>query len=289
MAKKTALEKTKFMKNIHTIIKRYKWKIALIYLYVIIAQGLYLVEPYVLGKTIDGLLVSNYTYIFILLGVFLAENFFMYRRMLYDTKVYVDIYNEIVFDYLNRDKYSDSSAKIARTDMAHNIISFLEGDLQYFIMALMSIIGCIYFIFLGSWMTGFVVILCIPPIVYIVSIFWKKIAKGTRIGNSHYEQKIGIMSKNRWDEINTFYKRRKRVIIAQSTLQGKHWASLNTVKSIFLVLAVIVFTSQGGLSQGEAVAMYAYINQFLNSLMSVPIGVETFTRIRDVIKRIENC
>jgi ABC-type multidrug transport system fused ATPase/permease subunit len=274
--------------NIYIIIKKYKWRIALIYLYVLIAQCMFLLEPYLLGKAIDQLLSGTYTYLFLLLSVFLSENFFTYRRMVYDTKVWTGIYNEIVFDYLDRDKSSDSSTRIARTELAHNIIGFLEGELQYFITALMSIVGCLYFIFLGSWSTGVVILFCIPPIVYIVSCFWRKIAKGTHIGNSHYEQKFGIMDRNHKDEVETFFKRRMRLVIAQSTLQGKHWASLNMVKSLFLVGAVIVFTQQNGLTQGEAVAMYAYINQFLISLMSVPIGVETVTRVRDTLKRIEN-
>jgi ABC-type multidrug transport system fused ATPase/permease subunit len=274
--------------NIYIIIKKYKWRIALIYLYVLIAQCMFLLEPYLLGKAIDQLLSGTYTYLFLLLSVFLSENFFTYRRMVYDTKVWTGIYNEIVFDYLDRDKSSDSSTRIARTELAHNIIGFLEGELQYFITALMSIVGCLYFIFLGSWSTGVVILFCIPPIVYIVSCFWRKIAKGTHIGNSHYEQKFGIMDRSHKDEVETFFKRRMRLVIAQSTLQGKHWASLNMVKSLFLVGAVIVFTQQNGLTQGEAVAMYAYINQFLISLMSVPIGVETVTRVRDTLKRIEN-
>jgi len=275
------------MKNITEIIKRHKWKILLIYTYVFFTQVLYLVEPYVLGKAIDGLLAKDYTYILLLLGIFLVENVMIYKRMVYDTKVYVQVYNEIVADYLQRDKESDSSSKIARTDLAQNFINFLENDLQYFIMALMSIIGSLYFIFIGSWMTGLVVALCLLPTVLIVRIYYKKIAQGTRVGHTHYEQKISIMTSAEETNVDTFFKRRKRVIIALSTLQGKHWASLNSVKSVFLVISVIIFSQNTGLTQGQAVSMYAYINQFLISLMSVPIGVETFTRIRDVLKRLK--
>jgi len=63
---------------------------------------------------------------------------------------------------------------------------------------------------------------------------------------------------------------------------------LNTTKSIFLVLALIVFTNFNfNMTQGEAVAMYAYINQFLISLMSFPVAMEIFARIKDVINRIK--
>jgi ABC-type multidrug transport system fused ATPase/permease subunit len=275
------------MKNITDIIKKYKWKILLIYAYVFFTQVLFLAEPYILGKAIDGVLVKEYKFILILLCIFLTENLLMYKRMVYDTKVYVQIYNEIVFDYLKRDDDSDASSKIARTELTNNFINFLENDLQYFIMALMSIVGSLYFIFLGSWLTGVVVACCLLPTVLIVRIYYKKIAQGMRVGHTHYEQKFGTMNAADEEKIETFFKRRKRLIVNQSTLQGKHWASLNSVKSIFLVAAVIIFSQNAGLSQGQAVSMYAYISQFLSSLMSVPIGVETFARIRDVLKRLK--
>jgi ABC-type multidrug transport system fused ATPase/permease subunit len=277
------------MKKILTVIKKHKWKLIKIYLYVIFAQALYLLEPFLLGKAIDGLISGSYHYLSILLVVFLAENVFMYRRMVYDTKVYVDMYNDIVFDYLRRDKDSDASSKIARTEMANNIIGFFENELHFFVMSIMSVIGSLYFIFLGSIMTGIVVVTCVPVIAFIVYCLYKKIAKATRIGNSHYEQKIGIMSMNDMTITESFFKRRKRVIVSQSTLQAKHWASLNSTKSIFLILAIIVFTRSADLTQGQAVSMFAYINQFLISLMSIPIGVETYTRVRDSIQRLHNC
>jgi hypothetical protein len=54
------------------------------------------------------------------------------------------------------------------------------------------------------------------------------------------------------------------------------------------VLALLVFTrDDSNMTQGQAVAMYAYINQFLIALMSIPIAVETYARIKDTINRIK--
>jgi hypothetical protein len=267
---------------------KYKWKILIIYTYVFIAQLLFLVEPFLLGKAIDSSLKGDHICLLILLGVFLLENFFMYRRMVYDTKIYTDIYNEIVIDNLKRDKTSDTSTKLARTDIAFSLINFLENDLHYILMSVMSIIGSLYFIFAENTLTGFVVLLCVAPTVLIVRVFYKLIAKSTKVGNTHYEQKGTVLNTGNLSMIETFYKRRKRVIVAGSTLQGKNWASLNSVKSVFLILAIIVFTtSSTSITQGSAVAMYAYINQFLISLMSIPISMEIYTRIKDAMRRIE--
>jgi hypothetical protein len=276
------------MKNyIYKIIWEHKYSLLLIYLYIFTAQLLFLAEPYILGKTIDGLLVGNYFWIFVFLGVELVGNVFWYKRMVMDTKVYTKMYNQLIFEYLDQDKDSEVSAKLARTDLAHSIIHFLEWDMHYYIMSLISIVGALCFIFIEHTLTGCVVVIATSPVVWVVVKFYKKIAQGTRVSNTHFEQKMSVMETEDIHQIKTFFKRRARVIIAQSTIQGKNWAALNSVKTIFLILALVVYTNGNlNLSQGQAIAIYAYIHQFLISLMSIPIGMETFTRIKDVLSRI---
>jgi hypothetical protein len=59
-------------------------------------------------------------------------------------------------------------------------------------------------------------------------------------------------------------------------------------KTVFLVISLIVFTNKNiGLTQGQAISMYSYINQFLISLVSIPVGMEIYTRIKDVLNRIK--
>lgn len=275
------------MNYIYTILKENKYSLLLIYFYMLLTQLLYLVEPYILGKTIDGLLKNEYYWLWCFLIIELLANVFMYKRMVFDTKVYTKIYNNIVLTYLKNDTKSDASAKVARTEMANNLINFFEHDMHYYIMAIVTITGSLFFIFLENVNTGFVVLMCIIPICFIVYKFYNKIAQSTIVGNTQFEQKFAIINTNDENKIDTFFKRRRRILISGSTIQGKNWASLNITKTIFLISALIIFTgNKSNLTQGDAISMYAYINQFLISLMSIPIGVEIFTRIKDVVKRI---
>ena len=255
----------------------------------LVAQLLFLAEPFILGKAIDGLLAKNYIWLIIFLVVELLHNVFMYRRMVFDTKVYVKIYNDIIFNFLRNNKEIDTSAKIARTDMSHSIIGFLEGDIHFFIMAIVTVIGSLFFIFMQHALTGVIVVCSILPITIIAILFYKKIAQSTKVLNTHYEQKASIMHSEDEFQIDTYFKRRARIIVMQSTLQGRNWASLNVAKTIFLVLSLFIFTSKNiDMTQGEAIAMYAYLNQFIIALMSIPIAMETITRIKDVIGRIKS-
>lgn len=276
------------MTYIYNIFKQYKYSLLLIYLYMFIAQMLFLIEPYVLGKMIDGLLHKEYFWIFCFIGIAIVENLFIYKRMVFDTKVYTKIYNNIVFKYLKKENYVNSSSTMARVEMSNDIINFLENDMHYYIYAIISIIGTLFFIFLENPMTGFTVLSCVAPICFIVYSLYRKIGQSTRLKHTHLEQKIDILSGGNVSKIDTFFKRRRKILIYSSTLQGKNWTALNITKTTFLILALIVFTGTGtNLTQGETVAMFAYINQFVISLMSIPMGVEIFTRMRDIINRIK--
>ena len=276
------------MKYILTIFKEHKYQLLLIYFYLFVAQSLILLEPYVLGKMIDGLLNKQYMWMFTFLGIVLIENILIFRRMVYDTKIYTKIYNNIVLKYLKREKDSNHSSRIARTELSNNIINFLESDVHFYIYAILTVIGSLAFIFMNSVITGLIVIASIAPICTIVYFLYKKIAQSTRITHDHYERKIEILSDNDDVKVETFFKRRRKILIYGSTLQGKNWTALNSIKSIFLVIALVVFTHNSKISQGETVSMYAYINQFLISLMSIPISIETYARMKDVIGRIKN-
>ena len=259
----------------------------LIYFYILGSQILFLLEPFFLGKAIDGLLIGDYSYLFALFGAHIGENLFMYKRMVYDIRVYTQIYNDIVKEYLSRDIVSDTSTKVARTEMLHVVIDFIEHHLHFYISAIITIIGSLYFIFIQHVLTGWIMIACFPFLALIVWIFYDRIKQAMKLGNSHYEQKFSIMDSSDPIRIDTFYKRRRKIIISQSTIAAKHWFSLNGTKTIFLMIAVAIFTNRNvGLSHGTAISIYAYINQFLISLMSLPVFVEVYARIRDVMRRI---
>jgi hypothetical protein len=276
------------MKYLIDIFKNHRWSLLKIYFYMLLAHSVFLCEPYILGKMIDGLLHQNYNWLYIFLGVEVFANFFIYRRMVFDTKVYTTIYNKMMMEYIKNDKTSNCSSTIARTDMGQQVVNFLENDIQYLIMSFVSIVGALFFILTNNFLTGVLLVSSFIPISFIVFIFYKKIAKSTRVGNSHYEDKVTIFTSGDIDNIETFLKRRKKIITFKSTLQAKNWVSLNVVKTIFLVGALFLYTHNNvNLTQGQTLAIYAYINQFLISLMSIPIAVEIYSRIKDIIKRLQ--
>lgn len=274
---------------IKTILKENRFALIKIYLYLAAYQILTLAGPFALGKAIDGLLKHQWWWLFGFFALEIIANVFMYKRMVFDTVVYTRIYNDIVLRYLSKNRESDTSTKSARTDLANLIIHFFEDAIPYYIMSAITIFGSAAFICWQDWQTGLVVIGCLIPVVFLVLHFYPRIDLVTRLGNSHYEKKVQSLSSDSDEVQRNFFDRRGKLQIYRSTLQGKSWFSLNNTKTTFLVGALVIFTyNKAGLTQGEAIAMFSYINQFLISLMSIPVAMEIWSMVRDVTKRLDS-
>ena len=274
------------MHKLIKIFKQYKTKLTWIYVFMLLTELSILSTPFLLGKSIDGLIVGNWYWIVMLGMSYFLSNFFNYKRMVYDTKVYTTIYNNIALKFLKNDNV-DVSTKIARTDMAHEIVHVLEGYVHYYIATIVTIIGSLIFIFTENLQVGILVSVSIIFIVGSVFILYKKIKQGIIIANNHYEKKANSIH-NGYECSKSFFYRRRKIEICQSTIQGKNWFLVNSIKYIFLLLSIILLiTTTKNITIGSVVTVYSYVNNFLMALLSAPVAIEMFLRISDVLKRLD--
>ena len=274
------------MNKLVIIFKQYKHQLTWIYMFMILTELSILSTPFLLGKSIDGLMNNNW-YWMVLLGIsYFLSNFFNYKRMVYDTKVYTTIYNDIALKFLKKQDV-DISTKIARTDMAHDIVHVLEGYVHYYIATIVTIIGSLIFIYSENWRVGLLVSFAIVAIIGTVFIFYKKIRQGISLRNNHYETKLQSIEKG-YQSSELFFNRRRKIEIYESTIQGKNWFLVNSVKYIFLLLSIILLvTTTKNITIGSVVTVYSYVHNFLIALLSAPVAVEMFLRISDILKRLK--
>jgi ABC-type multidrug transport system fused ATPase/permease subunit len=273
------------MNKLIEVFKQYKTQLTWIYVFMLLTELSILSTPFLLGKSIDGLIVGNWHWIVILGISYFLSNFFNYKRMVYDTKVYTTIYKNIALKFLKKDNV-DVSTKIARTDMAHEIVNVLEGYVHYYIATIVTIIGSLIFIFSENWKVGILVSFAIIFIISSVFILYKKIKQGINISNNHYEKKANSIESG-YASSESFFNRRRKIEICQSTIQGKNWFLINGIKYIFLLLSIILLvTTTKNITIGSVITVYSYVNNFLIALLSAPIAIEMFLRISDVLKRL---
>ena len=273
------------MKKIYGIFKEYKYKLLLIYFFMLLTELSIIIQPYLLGKSIDGLIYGTWLWVILLFCSYFISNVFNYKRMVYDTKVYTQIYNNIVLKFLKKTNEEDS-IKIARTDMAHQIVDVLEGYVHYYISTIITIFGSIGFVYLANWKVGLLITVSLFFICLSVLVFYKKIKQSINVKHNHYENKVKSIQDG-YKTSTSFFNRRRKLEIFESNLQGKNWFMVNLIKHIFLILSIIVLiTTTNNVTAGSVITIYSYVNNFLISLMSVPVAFEMYSRLTNIIKRI---
>ena len=142
------------------------------------------------------------------------------------------------------------------------------------------------FIYSENWQVGVLVSIAFVLILAAVTLLYGKIKQAIKLRNTHYERK-GDAIQAGYDASVLFFKRRRQLEIFESTLQGKNWFLIMMIKNIFLFVAIIVLvlTTQHA-TIGNVITVYSYVNNFLIALLSVPVAVEMYTRLSDILKRI---
>jgi len=79
----------------------------------------------------------------------------------------------------------------------------------------------------------------------------------------------------------------RRINIYDSTVQGKNWFLIGMIKNIFLFIAVILLVlTTRNITIGSIITVYSYVNNFLIALLSVPVALEMYSRLGDILKRL---
>lgn len=274
------------MKKIIEIFLSYKWQLLTIYTFMALFELSAIFQPYLLGKSIDGLLQNEYSYLCLLVLSYTVCTLINWKRMVYDTKVYTFIYNNIVLDFW---KNSDTlnSAKIARTEMARDIVSVLEGHVSYYIGTIITIIGSIWIIYATNSFVGITVTLASIGVFLSAKYFLKKIQQSIRLRNDQYEKRIDAMNKE-FNDVNQYLIRKRKLEIFESTIQGGNWSTAGLIKNIFLILGIVIMVkTTENISVGTAITLYSYMNNFLIALMSIPVAFEMVSRLTDIFKRLK--
>jgi ABC-type multidrug transport system fused ATPase/permease subunit len=156
----------------------------------------------------------------------------------------------------------------------------INGNIQF------TVLSSIGFIYSENWKVGGLVTFAMILIVVAGMVYYKKIQQSIRVRNNHNEKKTNSLEEG-YEQSISFFKRMRKLDIYNSTIQGKNWFLIGLIKNIFLFISIILLVlTAKDITIGSIITVYSYVNNFLISLLSVPVAIEMYTRLSDVLKRI---
>lgn len=268
-----------------------KVQIIRVYLICIIAGLLYMLEPYALGKMIDGVARKEFEYIFVLASLEILIIIFGFIRRYYDTVAFSAIYNKIVLDYIAKNEgtnKADSSASNARIEMTRDIIEFLENLIPHAINSFVTIIiGATYIITMGSMTSGAMSIIPYCVIILLTFVYLRDhLKKANRIKNTNYERQVNTISSQSMRIISSYFSRQRKIKILQAVLTAKSYALVDIFSLVLILLMVVMYSLDDSTTPGGILAYYQYAQRFTLGMGILPSVINAYLNIKDVAARL---
>jgi len=274
------------MKYIYSIFKQNIKLILLVYLICSIGNILFVIEPYILGKMIDGVL--NNSYLPLLWFIFLQIGFIIFGliRRIWDTKIFTKIQNRIILSFIEKNKNVDESIINARVEMTKEIVGFLENEIPHYIGSFYIIIGSLLFVFNINILIGILLISFLLPSVMVFKYYYLKDKRIVYLINSNHEKQIDKIKTHNLNIISNYLNRRRNLKVLESTVNAKNWAVFDILTNVFLVISILIYVILGDITPGMALAFYIYVNNYLGSILNISFLMSTYARIKDISFRL---
>jgi ABC-type multidrug transport system fused ATPase/permease subunit len=273
------------------IFKKHKWQLVLTYALFSVEMLALLMQPYFLGRAIDGLIYGNNIGLFELIFVYLVWVIMGTIRHRIDTRTYTGIYTSFVSRLLNR-KYDekDVSKLAAHSNLAREFVDFLEFDLVYVIEAAYNIIGSL--ILLCFYDTK-VVLICLSVLipVSIISFFYgKKMKYLTLKRNDELENQVDIIGVANPISIKKHYNNLRLWQIKISDQEAWNFGAMGLL--VLLIVAVSLYvtswvTHTEEIAASNLIVIFMYVKRYGDGLDTIPYTVQRISNLTDIAKRMQ--
>lgn len=273
------------------IFEKHKWQLLLTYLLFSIEMLALLMQPYFLGRAIDGLIYGHNTGLFELIGVYLLWIIVGTIRHRVDTRTYTAIYTSFVSKLLSR-KYDDKevSKLSAHSNLAREFVDFLEYDLVYVIEAIYNILGSLILL---CFYDGKVVAICLVvllPVTIISYFYGKKMKILTKERNDELENQVDIIGTANPLAVKRHYAKLRFWQIKISDQEAWNFGWMSLIVMIIVAISLYVtswITHTEEVAASNLIGIFMYVKRYGDGLDTIPYTVQRLSNLTDIAKRME--
>lgn len=271
-----------------TVIAEHRWKMAATYGLTAVEILFDLLYPFAIGLAVNGLLVGNAWSLLPLAVVWLSHTSTGYLRQRYDTRLFTRIYTAIASRMTVEQRAAgESTSEIAaRTDMAEDLVEFLEFEIPMTMMALAGLVGgaimlCTYDLLAGSIMAAVLL-----PAAWLYWRYGRTALDIERRYNDRAEREVAHIHSSSAASVRRHFRHLSRWRVRLSDAEARTWSVLELI-SMGIFLAVLVrLTQVPGLQAGDIFAALAYALAILDALDMLPERIGALSRTLDTVRRM---
>lgn len=272
--------------NLKSIFSRYRWKIALTIILVLLEAVAMLLFPLVIGYAIDGLIAGSYRGVWQLaivgFGVLISGSL----RRLYDTRVYSGIYVDLSSETVDKDNTSSTSTLTARMSMLKELVEFFENSFPELIVSLIGLVGTVVILYTLDFQ---IFLGCLAVLVLILIVFALTGRFTTKL-NFHYnntlEEQVVALENRKREPVRGYMSRLMKWNIKLSDLETLIFGVIWLGMTALIIYSVIEAVGDGSLKAGAVMSIVMYVFQFAEGSGMLPLYYQQYLRLNEISSRL---
>jgi ABC-type multidrug transport system fused ATPase/permease subunit len=269
-------------------VQPYRWRIALTYVLTFLEDLLELSYPWATGLAIDGLIAHEMHHALPIILAWSGRAMIGCFRQMYDTRVYTQVYNDIVEDTIVRQRKAgiEATSVAARSAMSREFVTFFEIDVPVVITSLIHIVGSAIILFWYDLQIGAIAALLFVPVYLVNRVYVRITARLNRALNDQLEEEVQYIERFDRQEVRSHFTAVRRWRVKLSDASAYNWTIIE-ILSILVFIAILLRAIVLPESEtGDIFAILVYVWRLMEGLDHVPTIVQQLTRLRDISIRI---
>lgn len=272
--------------SIGRLVRRYWPQISLTWGLTIVETILLASLPLLVGWSIDGLLTDNWTAFQGLLGAMGALLLIAVTRRLYDTRVYGTMRVALGRSVVAKANGGPVSKTTARLDMSRELVDFLENEAPMVLTAFIHLILSVIVLFSFHSLLAFAAISAAIASLSVYGIASRYFYRVNGDLNAQTEKQVQVLERGVAQALHTHLFALWHHEVKLSDAEAIVYGLIFAVLMLMLGFNLWFSTTQFGASTGQIFSIVTYSYEFMESAVTVPIVLQSLTRVSEITVRI---
>jgi hypothetical protein len=279
------------------MLSTYRKSIFLAFSFIVVEKAAWIIEPTVFGNVIDAMIEAVATPpkgsptipLLIWIGIFTINSSMGTFRRSRDEKIFLGIYNDLVFNLARKMKMGSLTASraAARAELTREVVIFYQYRLPDLIEQGIDIGGAVIALTLFDWRLGATCATILVPMYFMSRLYNKKVTFFQKQIHDQQEDVYSIYSTNNVEQVQSYY-----VEMAKWKQKIANWGAMNFgilrvfLLGIFLVILYVAIDLDD-FSTGNIYSIAAYVWTFVTSSEYLPEQLESMASVKDIGQRLQ--
>ena len=242
--------------------------------------------PWLLGRSIDGL-IGDDPGAFVALGAAMAGLLFVgVTRRVYDTRAYGTIRVELGKATARASSSHAVSTINARLDMSHELVDFLEEEAPLLGVALVHAGVAIVVLLTFHWALGLAAIIGAILSAGLYGGFSQRFFNLNAALNAQMERQVGVLETKRMSPLRAHLLGLRDHRVSLSDLEAMVYGLIFAALLSMLAFNLWFATTQTLATPGEVFSVIVYSYEFIESAVTLPMILQSITRLSEITDRI---